>query len=555
MHKGIVLVFVLLVITYLVVNTKRISKLDTSLLTVSVVALTWKYLTSKNIIETNKEHYLDSTETLLDTLDNLKPIVDEEVIKPISNNLIMYFTSFNSLSYTPNTKEWRNVIDTTQAKNGALKCNTSMYFDLMPSFSKVSGFTLGSNKITGPYSNTLGINYRGQYTLALAFKHGNLQNDTTQYDKIELIKLWANSPNNNGISLYVEPGSLQFLNNTQSGKLMFQYADYSPVHCKISKEDDLIPIESNILCFVFIVKADDKVRVLYMTERNTNLITLAEFNVATTDVTFSNKEMSINRFGNWNSNIFNFAVYKSALSDVAITNVYTHIKNHYVKTNDPSYKPVVDKYNETIDKLQRYINCPFDEKTCKACESVKEWNDFSNILNAPRQCKKAISAYCKKNTGDTFCKCWDKDSDSFNTNACKTMKSLFEDDASITLSRSEYDKLKGKCSKTSGNEGALQFDNSYTFDKVRVKYDEGLTTKERIALGQDVELPDIMTTNDYQKNMANSRANVLLAPQNKTKTSTDDNQFWKAVMNGSNGDDDNVEETNGGLWSFSKWFS
>lgn len=155
MHKGIVLVFVLIVILYLVVSHKRLNKLDTSLLTVSVVALTWKYLTSTHMVKGNKEHYLDSNETLIDTLDSLQPIIDEEVIKPIATNLIMYFTTFNSLSYTPNTKEWRNVIDTTQAKNGALKCNTSMYFDLMPSFSKVSGFTLGSNKITGPYSNTL----------------------------------------------------------------------------------------------------------------------------------------------------------------------------------------------------------------------------------------------------------------------------------------------------------------------------------------------------------------------------------------------------------------
>ena len=103
---------------------------------------------------------------------------------------------------------------------------------------------------------------------------------------------------------------------------------------------------------------------------------------------------------------------------------------------------------------------------------------------------------------------------------------------------------------------ALRFDNSYTFDKVRVKYDEGLTTKERISLGQDVELPDIMTSQDYQKNMASSRANVIIEPQNTTKKPTDDNQFWKAVMNGNNGDnDDDVDDSKGGLWSFFKWFS
>lgn len=570
MHKGIVAVFVVIVILYVITTQKKMNKIDLSLLIISIVALTWKYLTSKSIVEASKETYVDLSDvpsSLSQVLSAMKPIDEEEDITPITKNMLMYTTAFNSLSYTPNTREWRNMIDTIKTKTGALKCDSSLYFDLLPSYSKVTGFTLGPNKITGPYSNTLGITYRGQYSLVLAFTHGNLRNDTTQSNKIELIKLWANSSNNNGIALFIEPGSIQVVNNTQFGRLMFQYGDYSPVLCRISENDDLIPIENNVLCFIFIVKYDDKVRVLYMTEKSNNVITLAEFNVATTDVTFSNKELAMNRFGNWNSNIYSFGVYKTALNDVTITNVYQHIKGQYTKTNDPSYKPIVDTYNETIDKLSKYLQCPFDEVTCAACKDVEEWNDITQVINAPQKCRKAISTFCKANTTHPFCKCWDKKSDAFNTSSCKMVKTIFDADETVCMTKSEVENLKQTCNKsTNGNDSDIRYDNRYTFDKVRVKYEDGLTTKERVRMGKDVSMPDFMTTTDYQQRMSRSslrlqdgsdeaqtRAQVLAQTNAKNIVSdkTSDKELLKDAQ-------DTIEEssnTEGGFWSFFKLFS
>jgi hypothetical protein len=421
--------------------------------------------------------------------------------------MLMYYTTYNSISHTYGTKIWRNVIDTTSTKSGELQCNSSMYFDLLPSFSKIAGFTLGPNKLTGPYSNTLGINYRGQYSLMLIFKHGNLRNDATASNKIELVKLWANSPNNNGISLYIEPGSLNVVNNTQFGKLMFQYADYSPVHCKISKSDELLPIDSNVLCFLFIVKDDDKIKVQYMTEKSNTIVTLAEFNVATTDITFSNKEISINRFNNWNANMFNFGIYKVALTDVNISSIYQHIKNLYLRTIDPNYKPIVDTYNETITKLNKYIQCPFDEKTCTACKDVVEWNDINQIMNSSFTCRKAISAFCNKNTSHSFCKCWNTKLPEYNSTNCKVLRSMFENDKMTCLTHNEILNMTKQCNKKADETG-LNYPSDYTFDKVRVKYDDSLTTQERIQLGKDVTAPDFMSVGDFQADLAKSAIRV-----------------------------------------------
>lgn len=555
-QKGIIITFVLIVILYILTNKKQINTLDVSLLLVSIMALSWKQMTYKPLIE----RYLEVPETLTTLLNTLKPIEDEEDYKPISKNLLMYYTTYNSLSHTYGTKIWRNVIDTNATKTGELQCNTSMYFDLLPSFSKIAGFTLGPNKLTGPYSNTLGINYRGQYSLMLIFKHGNLRNDATASNKIELVKLWANSPNNNGISLYIEPGSLDVINNTQFGKLMLQYADYSPVHCKISETDELLPIDSNVLCFIFVVKDDDKIKVQYMTEKSNTIVTLAEFNVATTDITFSNKEIFINRFNNWNANLFNFGIYKVALTDVNISNIYQHIKNLYLKTIDPNYKPIVDTYNETITKLNKYIQCPFDEKTCTACKDVAEWNDINQILSASFGCRKAISSFCKKNTSHSFCKCWNTKLPEYNSTNCKVLRSLFENDKMTCLTNNEILNMTKQCNKQADETG-LNYPSNYTFDKVRVKYDDSLTTQERIQLGKDVSPPDFMSVGDFQKDLAKSAIRIADKKEEKSKDTetkdvnklTEDELLMKEIIQ-TEEDIKLSKKTDGGLWSVLKIF-
>ncbi len=552
MQKGIVIIFVLIVIVYVLTNKKRIDKQDLALLVVSIIALTWKYFSHQNALE----RFQEAPESLVNILNTLKPIEEEEDYLPISKNLLMYYTSFNSLSYTPNTKTWRNILDTQTNKQGIIKCNTEMIFDLLPNFNKVDGFTLGPNKLTGPYSNTLGINFRSQFTIMLAFKHGNLKNDVTQGNVIELVKLWANSPNNNGVTLFIEPGSLDVVNNTQFGKLMIQYADYSPIHCKISADDDLIPIENNVLCFLFIVKYDDKLRLLYMTEKNNNVTTLAEFNIANSEITFSNKEIYVNRFNNWNSNIYNFAIYKTALTDTTITSVYQHIKSLYTKYNDPNYKPIVDTYNETLDKLSKYIKCPFDAETCKSCGDVKEWNDVTQVINAPLECRKSIGNFCKKNTSHSFCQCWDTTSEISKTTSCKMIRAMFETDDAKVLTKEQIANLTKKCEKAAEKYDGLNYDGEYTFDKVRVKYDDSLTTQERIGLGKMVEKPDFMTASDYQSDLSASALRLTDkedAPTKKVPLSTEDELLMKEIIT----TDEDIKlnkKTDGGLWSMLKIF-
>ena len=238
--------------------------------------------------------------------------------------------------------------------------------------------------------------------------------------------------------------------------------------------------------------------------------------------------------------------------------------NLYLKTIDPNYKPIVDTYNETIDKLNKYIQCPFDEKTCIACKDVVEWNDINQVLSASSNCKKAISSFCKQNTSHSFCKCWNTESPEYNSTNCKVLRSLFENDKMTCLTNNEILNMTKQCNKQADETG-LNFQSDYTFDKVRVKYDDSLTTQERIQLGKDVSPPDFMSVRDYQADLAKSAIRIA-DNKNKTKpmetkvdvqdvdTLTEDELLMKEIIK-TEEDIKLNKKTDGGLWSILRIFT
>jgi hypothetical protein len=64
-----------------------------------------------------------------------------------------------------------------------------------------------------------------------------------------------------------------------------------------------------------------------------------------------------------------------------------------------------------------------------------------------------------------------------------------------------------QCNKKADETG-LNYPSDYTFDKVRVKYDDSLTTQERIQLGKDVSAPDFMSVGDFQADLAKSAVRI-----------------------------------------------
>jgi hypothetical protein len=509
LNKTIIIIFISLVILYLLTNKKGISQTDTILLISGIAALVWKFINHNNIYENQIEQFetkegLQSVSSLIDTLQAIK---QEEDINQIKNNLIMYFTIYNEISYSNGSRIWRNLLKAKKTDNGII-CPNNLVFDVIPTFSRTNGISMGSNGIKGPFSNNLGISFRNPYTFLMVFKNGHLVNETSTSSGIELLKLFANSPNNNGLSLYFEPNSLSVENSIEFGKLMLQYADNPPVQLKREEANGVIPIENNVLSFLFLIRYEDSVRVLYMTETNNSVFEVAKFNVSNTDITFSNKEMLINSRKNWNSRLYTFGIYNTALSDVAISNIYQHIMTLYSKYNNPSYINMVDSYNSTLLTLQDLLKCPFNKDTCNKCNSVSLWTDITQVLYSPLKCRQAVAKYCMANPKKPMCECWDTKNEAYDTPVCVLLRDKFENDEDNLCKK--IDKKDLECIKKRFmliEKPASQrkskkniYDDTYTFDKIRVDYDvDGLTTEEKMRMKIPLSKPEKMRLTDFHQ--------------------------------------------------------
>ncbi len=526
-YKILVVLFILLVLVYIVINKKKINNVDTILLLISIAALTWRSVIDTKVYEGNIEGFADGTnaKSLAELVASFETIKQDEDISEIQNSLVMYFTAFHKLSYNNPTKQWASLIQATNQTDS--KCTSNLSFDVVPTFNKTNGFSLGSNGLKGPFSNNLNISFRNPYTIMLVFKNGKLYNESSIASGIELLKLFANSPNNNGLSLYFEPGSLITQDTTEFGKLMLQFADNEPVQLKIDPTNKLIKIDTNILCFIFIVRYDDSIRVIYMNETSNTTYELAKFNISNTEVTFSNKEVLINGRKNWNARIYNVGVWNNALSDVYINNIYQHILSLHNKFNSPSYTAMLSTYNEAAEQLSLLTKCPFDQPTCKSCKSVGLWTDVTQVLYAPLSCRQAVSKYCSNNPTQPMCECWDPKQEVYNTSACKVLRDAFEEDEQnlckkISNKDLECIKLKYQLVEkaTVEDQTKNKYDDAYTFEKVRVKYNEdGLTTEEKKRMKMATADPKTMKVIDSHKEKCP-------LPDNKN-----DNKESKTVIN------------------------
>lgn len=442
-----VYLFVILVGLYIVINFKNLTRYDAMILATSaIILLIIVYQYKKTNL---KEHFTTNTNTSTDLetiLNNYELMNTEEDITGIQNRLIVYLTIYNKVSFDNMGKTWYNIA--TIKKDGTCEKdnNTLFNFELAPVFSRLTGLYLGNNRIIGPLSSSLGIQFHNTYTIMLACKHGNLLVHD-QNDEIELLKLYANSSNNNGISLYIQRNSLQNNNNTQTGNLLFQYANVFPYDCKVDPSHNYINFDKDTLTFYFIVKDTDNIRVLMMTETSNVIYPILKFTVSNTDINFSNKEMGINRLLNWNGSMYSFAVYDRALSDENVSGLYAHCMSEYLKNIDPNFNQMIDQYNNTINMLKTLGKCPYDKITCDSCGSVTKWNDPTQIVNAPLNCKKAISNFCQNNPTHSLCKCWDTASTLYNTDNCKLYRKMFSDDQTINyddLTAEEIEYIKKK---------------------------------------------------------------------------------------------------------------
>lgn len=494
-----ILLFVLFIPVYIYYNDIKSPDIWFIFFAILVLIYTLFALPCKNTLEKFDQQ---TTLSLSDILSKNNKIDTEEDISKITNNMMLYYTIFNIKSYPSFGKSWINIAPTSNIENiienGSINdeskktnCKTNesytLSFDITPVFSRRSGFLLGTNRIIGPYSNSLGIFFNRSYTIALVVKHGNLLTQNGSSNNIEIIKLYANSPNNNALSLYIQNGSVEVIDTVQKGNLMFQYTDKTPVECIINNGDTAISFNKDLISFYFISKDLDYIRILYMNDRNQTVNEICRIPLTTEDITFSNKELIINRFANWNANIYTFGIYSSSFTDEDAIFFQSHYSAQLIKNIDPSFISIANSYNEALTTLETITRCPFDKLTCDTCSMVKSWTSTSEILKSSYECKKKIGEFCKNNQTHEFCTCWDVKGTMYNTSSCKLFRGLFGEDKACIDNLSEEDILYIKqkyklldieeCPKDIKNTRTYNNTyNEYDYEKLKISLDDNKTT-------------------------------------------------------------------------------
>jgi hypothetical protein len=171
---------------------------------------------------------------------------------------------------------------------------------------------------------------------------------------------------------------------------------------------------------------------------------------------------------------------------------------------------MVKTYNDAAEKLSFLTKCPFDQKTCGSCKSIDLWTDITQVLYAPLSCRKAVTKYCAANPTKPMCDCWNPKKDVYNTTACRVLRDAFEEDEQdlckkisdkdIDCIKMKYQLIEKNKVKDKTNKNKNKYDDAYTFEKVRVKYDEdGLTTAEKKRMKMATSGPKDMQLKDNHK--------------------------------------------------------
>lgn len=444
MFNFTVILFIVLLTTYVIVFRYTQHTMDSALLLLAASALTWSYIKTQYF---TFEGFANNATTFL-----------TENYSSISKGLVQYFSVFDKRSYIDGQKEWKNII-----KIKGFNCDTSMTLTKVPKYFVQTGIELGENAMIGPLSNTMNIKFGSPFTICFAATMKQLVS-TSNKNMIEIFKMYANSPNNNGLHLYIPVDSIDTTNGNNSASLYFQFADQQPVLCKLSKQDNKINFPQNTLLFFVIVRQANSVRVLLINERTDKIEEIASLNFESSDITFSNKELVLNRFGNWNANLFNIAYYNDALNDIRLTSFYMYIKDLYTKYNNPAYLDAVQKYLDSLKAYTALKTCPFPDSVCDQCKSVDDWSNFTSVVNAPLTCKQAIAKYCSSNPTHPFCECWNKTSSKYTSTTCVLLRALYNNNKDNVCEN------VCKIPKEDSIISQVEYKNNYTFDKIKINY-------------------------------------------------------------------------------------
>ena len=385
-NKNIFLLCIILLILlclFVMQKNKQKSEYIFVLLSTTILCYTFLKLQS-NVIE----NYEDTVTEPIVNESSTQLIVNEN-INDISDNLVVYLSSYNTKSYANHNTQWNNlVIDN--------KRNKGFIFSYEPILTSMRELKVQSNKITGPFSMDLGIDMKNSYSIFLNAKIIFNASLTTY----KLFELYA-TKNNVGIYLHI-------IKKDGANFIMLTSAFTEPAYFNLENSKKLTVLDNNY--HLFTVTKNSEFLKLYLDNIVEPIIT-AEVNIF--DNKFSNRNINLveNTDNNIISYITHFGVYNKELainkgvSEIVV--LYDHIKDIMLKQSD-SYNALLKDFNKMKKSISLTKVNPFNSDTIKdKCSMITDWSSFDQIItNADDKCLRAINEYCQTDKDFEQCKVW-----------------------------------------------------------------------------------------------------------------------------------------------------
>jgi hypothetical protein len=353
----------------------------------------------------------------------------------IANALTVYVTSFSAASYAAGTgsKVWKNVAGGAGKKGppSGTTCNAdgtvrdlSFTFKIAPAFSPKTGFALGSNTLTGPYSHQLGIS--GDMAFSV-FVLCQLTGDVSK--QAVVFRMYANTINNNGCALVFHSAGPR-----QGGMIAvratLQLGNGDPVECVLQQGGQgagtAVLLLDPARRYLWAVTKDYGRLCVYMADVDSDACAPVRLLdtplVSMPPLSFSNRDMTINDTAALKANLMCFGVYARCLvaQDVAA------LCGHYralLRRFDPGYAALMS----TLGEAAALKACPYDPRTCKACGGVLDWTDTTAVLAAGETCRKYIDRFCTATPQHPRCACWNSANPEYDA-SCRYYRTLFGGD-------------------------------------------------------------------------------------------------------------------------------
>jgi hypothetical protein len=335
--------------------------------------------------------------------------------------LVLYVSSFDDRSYVPGFgKTWRNIaqnlVTTQQCNADGTQRDMNLYFKTTPALSRKNGFMLGTNTITGPLSHQLGVNGDTSFTIVTI-----LQITGDVGAKCPVFKLFANTPNNNGITLELSNGTR--VGDMITADMTLMLGNMMPMVCQP------IPKTGQIMF-------DPRSKYMFVVSKDYGALSVATVNIdagtyeqrlhldtnvgAHDSIIFSNMDMVLNPNGNLNANITAFGIWTRALDGAAISRLYDRYRG-ILRTYDPMYAILQQQLSE-VDRLKA---CPYDQTTCATCPAAMDWSSPVNIVStATVPCLRAVDKYCTANPSHRECACWSSTHPEYE-GTCKAYRAIY----------------------------------------------------------------------------------------------------------------------------------